>query len=335
MRLDLVIATYRRPGFLRKTLESIGAACIPADVSLHVIVVDNDSDVSDFGGLARLYRDAPFRVTVLREAKPGKSNALNTGIAAGDGEYVAFVDDDEEVDATWFSVLASALAGGGIDFIGGPTLPLWHDPEPAWVPQQFGAVLGIVDSGRDPQAYGHTFPGILTGGNAVISRAMLVQIGLFSPFLGPRRDCRLFSCEDEELYWRLVDAGACGRYVPSLVVYHHVHGERLTKRYYRRWCFWNGVSKAVLRRQRPQAVRHLAGVPRYLYGLGLRGAWGLAAAAVTRQPAGARFGSELAIWDFAGYFYGRHLYRPAGCHAAGATGIEAGETAARPEVAIL
>jgi glucosyl-dolichyl phosphate glucuronosyltransferase len=336
MRLDVVIATYRRPIFLRKTLESIRAAHIPTDVAVHVVVVDNDSDVSDCSAIEELGRGAPFRLTVVREPAAGKSNALNTGIRVGSAEYVAFIDDDEEIDASWFSVVAATLAGGGLDFIGGRTLPLWRESAPVWIPDEFRAVLGIVDSGRDPQPYGHAFPGMLTGGNAVIARTMLNHVGLFSPRLGPRQDRRLFSCEDEDLYWRLIDAGARGLYVPDLVVYHHVHAERLTKRYHRAWCFWNGVSKAVLRRDRPQPVRHVAGVPRYLYGAGLRGAWGVAAATVLRRPARSRFRAELAVWDLCGYFYGRHFYRArAGRDDVPAVKIRPAKAVERPVAAAL
>jgi glucosyl-dolichyl phosphate glucuronosyltransferase len=338
MRLDLVIATYRRPKFLRKTLESIRAAHIPTDLALHVVVVDNDSDVSDLSSTAaieELRHGASFRLTVVREPTPGKSNALNTGIAAGDSEYVAFIDDDEEIDASWFSVVAATLAGGGLDFIGGRTLPLWREPAPVWIPDEFRAVLGIVESGRDPQPYGHAFPGMLTGGNAVIARMMLNHVGLFSPMLGPREDCRLFSCEDEDLYCRLIDAGARGLYVPGLVVYHHVHAERLTKRYYRAWCFWNAVSKAVLRRERPQPVRHVAGVPRYLYGAGLRGLFGIAAGSLLRRPARTRFGAELAIWDLCGYFYGRHFYRAVRRDESAGVKIRAAKAVEQPVAAAL
>ena len=60
------------------------------------------------------------------------------------------------------------------------------------------------------------------------------------------------SCEDEDTFKRLLASGARGWYRPELIVYHHLPPERLTKRYFRRWCFWRGVSLGILDRQQPQ-----------------------------------------------------------------------------------
>ena len=61
------------------------------------------------------------------------------------------------------------------------------------------------------------------------------------------------------MYHRLLAPARAGRYVPDLVIYHHVPAARLSKRYFRRWCFWRGVSLGVMDRDRPAAGR----VPRW------------------------------------------------------------------------
>jgi hypothetical protein len=57
---------------------------------------------------------------------------------------------------------------------------------------------------------------------------------------------------------------------------------------------------------------HLLGVPRWLYGAAARGLVRIGARTVKRrrEPA-AHFSDELAVWDLAGFFYGKHLYRAA------------------------
>ena len=154
---------------------------------------------------------------------------------------------------------------------------------------------------------GPTFPGVLMGGNAIISRAMFATVGPYSPDLGPRLDRRLFSCEDEDMYWRLVDAGARGRYLPNLIIYHYIHRDRLRKAYYRAWCFWNGASKGVLSRRRRSTLPHIAGVPRYVFGDALRGLWSCLRTALTGGPAQVRISGELPAWHLAGHLYGRHV----------------------------
>jgi hypothetical protein len=144
------------------------------------------------------------------------------------------------------------------------------------------------------------------GNNAVISRAMLLTVGPYCTALGPRIDRRLCSCEDEDMYWRLIDAGARGQYLPELVVHHHVHADRLRKSYYRSWSFWNGASKGVLSRRRPLRVPQIAGVPRYVYGDAVRGALAWLRAIVSGGPA-RRTAGELPAWHLAGRLYGRYL----------------------------
>ena len=244
---------------------------------------------------------------MIEEPRGGKSAALNAGIAASTADYIGLIDDDEEIAVDWFVVVERALSGGGFDFIGGRSvlLPLKHSAD--WLPAGYPAVLGTADNGPRPLPYGPDFPGMLMGGNAVISRALLRAAGPYRTALGPRLNRRLFSCEDEDMYWRFIDAGARGQYLPELVVHHHVHPERLRKQYYRAWCFWNGASKSVLSRWRPVREPHLAGVPRYLYGNALRGLLTWFRTILSAGAAAERMAGELPAWHLAGRLYGRHL----------------------------
>ena len=304
MRLDLLVATFRRPELLADLLRSLFAARRPPGMDVRVIVVNNDGQ-SALSSLDPLIASAPAPVQLLHEPRRGKSLALNHGMRASDADYIGLVDDDERVAEAWFEVAHRTLASGRLDFIGGPMLPIWPSSPPAWIPQSYRAVLGIVDNGPTRAAYSSEFPGMLVGGNAIVRRSLLESLGGFSPELGPQEAHRLMSCEDEDLYGRLLAAGAQGEYVPELVVYHHVHADRLRPSYYRRWCFWNGASKAVLGRLQPETVPTIGGVPRYMYGSAVRAAGtGLKAWVTNRGPA-ARLEAELPLWQLAGQLYGR------------------------------
>jgi hypothetical protein len=148
---------------------------------------------------------------------------------------------------------------------------------------------------------------MLKGGNAVISRAMLAVVGPYTVELGPTFDRRLLSCEDEDMYLRLMAAGARGRYLPNLIVYHCVHAERLRKSYYRAWSFWQGASKGVLDRRYPAPVPHIAAVPRYAYGEAIRGLFTWMRTALGRGPAHVRLAAELRVLNLAGRLYGAHM----------------------------
>lgn len=305
--LDVLIPTRNRARLLARALESLLAARVPAGLDVTIVPINNGS--SDGTGplldcLAALH---PDRIRPVYERRCGKSRALNAGIAATRGELVGMIDDDEEVDVGWFEAVLRAFAGeAALDFIGGPYRPVWTGATPAWLPRDYLAVLGDVDSGDRELPFGPDFGGILKGGNAVIRRAALERVGPFAEYLGPAGPARLLSCEDEDMYWRLVKSGARGRYLPSLIVYHHVSPGRLTPAYFRRWCFWRGVSRGLMDRRHPLPVPYFAGVPRFLFGAAARGL----ARIFSTSSNGRRheLSDELKTWDLAGYAWGRHIY---------------------------
>jgi len=131
----------------------------------------------------------------------------------------------------------------------------------------------------------------------------------YSAVLGPHGDTYLAD-EDSDMYLRLIASGAKGLYLPDLVVYHYIHPERLTKRYYRHWCFRRGISSGILDHQHPKNVPYFLGVPRYLFGHAARGTWQLLKGiAKNNGNPSEKFSSELSFWDLAGFFYGKHFYR--------------------------
>lgn len=310
MRLDVLVPTYDRSELLRRTLESFLAARRPARMEFGVTVVDNNSSDGTRALVEEFAGKFGGRLGYLFEGRQGKSHALNSGIAATKGELVGIIDDDEEVDASWFLCVEEAFADTDVDFVGGPYVPRWGAEPPDWLPEDYPAVIGKVDGGASVAPYDENFPGMLMGGNCVIRRATLERVGPYATELG-RIGKGLLCGEDEDMYRRLLASGARGFYRPDLVVYHHVPEERLTKSYFRRWCFWRGVSSGMIDRARPEQVAYLAGVPRYLYG---RAARGLLASLKGRLGGGdspARlFSQELPAWDLAGFFYGKHFYRP-------------------------
>jgi glycosyltransferase involved in cell wall biosynthesis len=323
VHLDILLPTLNRSAQLRRAATSVLSARHAPTMSADLHILDNNSTDDTKSVAAQLIAEWGPRVHYVLAEQPGKSCALNAGIAASRGDLVAFIDDDEEIGDRWLDLVADAFSHSEVDFIGGRYIPVWPSKPPRWLPLRHTAPVGVVDGGAEPKVFGVTYHGVLVGGNAVIRRSALERTGPFRASLGPRVSQRLLSCEDEDLYLRLLDLGAIGWYLPELIVHHHVMPERLTKTYHRRWCFWRGVSKAILHQQRPPDVRTLAGVPRYMFGDLLRASGRLA------RPGspGERFDAELTAWDLAGFLYGQHFYRPDDRSACSEGGV--GE--ARPE----
>ncbi len=301
LSIDVLIATCDRAALLARTLESIRTARRPPDLAVRIVVLDNGT--RDFAG--DVTREAACRtddpIEYLRLPPKGKSYALNAGIRSTTGNLIGVVDDDEEIEGGWFETVARTFAWPEVDFAGGPMLPRWMAPPPPWMPCNYRGVIGHVDDGDRVMVFGEDAPGILVGGNAVMRRSVLERVGLFSTRLGPTPRWRLLPGEDEELFRRLLDAGARGLYLPDLRIRHVVPAYRLEKRYWRRWCFWRGVARSIIERWHPTTVAHVGAVPRYLVGRAVRAGMRLLLPA---RPAAARFTDELAVWDLIGFLWG-------------------------------
>lgn len=96
--VSVVIPTYKRPGMLGRAIDSV---LNQSYQNIEIIVVDdnNSGDVSRKDTevfMEDRYNNQP-KVTYLKHEKnKGGSAARNTGITNSNGEYISFLDDDDE-----------------------------------------------------------------------------------------------------------------------------------------------------------------------------------------------------------------------------------------------
>jgi hypothetical protein len=137
---------------------------------------------------------------------------------------------------------------------------------------------------------------------------VLDAVGGFRADLGRNGGRLILGQEVPELLARVAASGGCGLYVPGMSVHHLVPAERLTRRYFRRWWYGKGVSRARLDRLRPltetgldlRTVPRLAGIPRFAYGSAVRDAVGFVRAAIRKSPT-ERARCEMMLTYFFGY----------------------------------
>jgi glycosyltransferase involved in cell wall biosynthesis len=309
LQLDVVIPTYNRQDLLPRALESLLKAEVPPNLTVKITVVDNNSTDGTKALTLDFQQRHPNRVNYVFEAKQGRSHALNAGITATSGDLVGMIDDDEEIDGSWYSKVYNAFTQYEIDFLGGPYVPRWGAPPPAWLPPKHSGIIGVAASGDTAHFFGERPGDFLMGGNAVLSRKVLQKVGLYATNLG-RTGTRLLADEDTDMFQRLLASGARGLYLPDLVIYHYIPPERLTKKYHRRWSFWRGVSTGRLDLQQPKPVPYLAGAPRYFFGAALRGVGRTLRSLLSgRKNPGQMFSDELLWWTLSGFYYGKYYYR--------------------------
>jgi glycosyltransferase involved in cell wall biosynthesis len=271
---SVLICTYNRSVLLRETLESLRAICTRR--VWEIVVIDNNSTddtrrvVTDFAG------SSGVPVRYVFEPLQGKSNALNTGMSHTQGDIIVFTDDDVRVGAGWLDEACGALdEDPALDYTGGPVRPLWGAPPPAWLDQtrsDLWGTLAILDYGDLSFIFEERYR-VPLGVNLAVRRSLIDRIGGFHPELG-RRGASLLGQEQAEFLARGRARGTRGQYVPHMQVWHHVPASRLTKRYFRRWWYWKGVSRARVEKIHRctelgldlRAVPYIAGVPRFVWG---------------------------------------------------------------------
>lgn len=92
MKFSVIIPTYNRRHQIGAALDSI---LLQERIALEVIVVDDGSSDGTIEWLIAAYPDNRIRV-LQNERKKGPAGARNTGILAADGDFVAFLDSDDQ-----------------------------------------------------------------------------------------------------------------------------------------------------------------------------------------------------------------------------------------------
>src|SRR4051812_23694545 len=182
MKYSVVIATHNRAGDLRGTLGSLAA--LDSVEPWEVIVVDNNSTDATPAVVQELAGTFPVPLRYLFEAVPGRSAALNSGIAAATGTVIITTDDDVRVEPDWLVVAGDALERLQCDYVGGRVLPIWGGPRPAWLPDRPSpqwAVIALLDYGKEPIELTRRMP---LGVNMAFRREAFDVVGGWDPRIG-------------------------------------------------------------------------------------------------------------------------------------------------------
>jgi glycosyltransferase involved in cell wall biosynthesis len=287
-RLAVCIASYRRPERLGALLCALDAQVFPGErPEIWLVVADNDAAQSARPVCDALARRLSLPLRYAIEPRKGIPFARNAAVAAaGDAQWIAFIDDDETPDPRWLATLLRVQRETGADVVTGPVLPHFERRPAPWVEQG-----GFFASTRRPTgtaldtAYTHN---ALVRAQALAGRTALFDVG-FTLGVG----------EDAELFGRLASEGFRIVWADEAVVHESVPPERASARWLLRRGFVVGTAITWIATLRRGRLRAAAGA--LLHG-GFCIAKGLAAAAL----AGGRSRARLVHWlQLAAYGAGR------------------------------
>lgn len=110
INLTVCVCTFRRPE-LRATLASLAAQALPPNVSLRVVVTDNDEQPDRRQEVEELFADFDLAGRYVHAPKRNISIARNACLANVKTRWAAFIDDDEVAPPNWAATLLDAREG--------------------------------------------------------------------------------------------------------------------------------------------------------------------------------------------------------------------------------
>lgn len=216
--LQIIIPSHDRDGLLERTLTSLAACALPAELR-RVVVAENGAKLGAEALVARFQDRLPiqYRYTDLAN----KSRALNEALADLTDEFVIFYDDDVRIDPGNPAAYLRAAAGrtGGV-FFGGRCSVDYVERPPDWLLPRLPASARGWSLGDQPCPL--ELPRAL-GFNWAAFAADLKAAGGFNEARGPGRWAR---GQESEMQERLFAAGVKGVYLPDALVWHYVPPER-------------------------------------------------------------------------------------------------------------
>lgn len=239
-RLSVIIPTRDRPELLRDCLQTVQRQRV-VDDRLEVVVVDDGSERE----LGPVIESAPGQVPVrlVRQDPEGLNPARNRGAEAAAGDLLAFVDDDTLLASSWAEAVLAAFEHRACAGMAGRVKLRFEGDAPSWVARPQREYLAEFDLGERPRWLDQG--PVPVGANCAVRRSELDRVGGFRPGLD-RVGGSLVSNGDVEFFRRLRRLGGRLRYEPGAQVAHRVGAERLTREFFRRRAYAQGVSDALL-----------------------------------------------------------------------------------------
>ena len=93
--VSVCICTFKRPVLLRQLLERLQDQRTDGSFAYSVVIADNDPAQSAKQLVAEFSSTSSLQVNYCFESRPNIALARNKALEHADGDFIAFIDDDE------------------------------------------------------------------------------------------------------------------------------------------------------------------------------------------------------------------------------------------------
>jgi glycosyltransferase involved in cell wall biosynthesis len=203
-RVSVLLPVWNGETFLVAAIESI----LRQTLSAFELIVIDDGSTDGSAAIAEGFARGDHRVRVMRCAHEGLSAALNAGIAAARGEYIARMDADDisladrlEKQVAYLDAHPACVAAG------------------AWVEvvDEAGLQLGVKTHGKTHE---QICAALLHGNSPIAHPTVVMRRDVLRSAGG--YDARLYPSEDFDLWFRLAESGELAN-VGEVLLRHRRH----------------------------------------------------------------------------------------------------------------
>ncbi|HXJ12313.1 MAG TPA: glycosyltransferase [Candidatus Limnocylindrales bacterium] len=127
------ICTFKRLELLGKLLKELEKQRTEELFSYSVVVTDNDPAQSARDFVKEFSSISSLKVIYAFEPQPNIALARNRALANAQGDFIAFIDDDEYPESDWLFNLYKVCMEHKVDGVLGPVQPYFESVPPVWV----------------------------------------------------------------------------------------------------------------------------------------------------------------------------------------------------------
>lgn len=220
--ISVCICTYKRPELLLQLLNKLRQLHTSNQFTYSVVVVDNDANQSAKAAVDEMQMKDGLKIEYFNEPEQNIALARNKAVDNAQGNYIAFIDDDEIPVDDWLLNLHITIKSHACDGVLGPVRPSYPEGCPGWLiksrlcerpEHKTGALL----------KWGQT-----RTGNVLLDKRIFDEDpgNRFGPEFGRSGG------EDIEFFKKMVEAGKVFVWCNEAPAYEIVPPERWSKRFY-------------------------------------------------------------------------------------------------------
>jgi len=213
--VSIILPTFNRAGLLPRAIDSV----LNQSYQEWELLVWNDGSSDDTEKVVQFYADP--RIRLFSESNHGKPYALNQALHRANGEYIAFLDDDDEWTKEKLTLQVGFLRDNSeLALVFGNFINVDHFKQKTGLGfEQTASGLEKLTTTEKANGWKVIYNGFLEGlctENFIAFDTILARKGLFTSLGGFNESLK--SSEDFEFWWRFGLAGKLAAYNHDVVM---------------------------------------------------------------------------------------------------------------------